>query len=495
MPITLKPQSVYPLPFRDGATGKSYLIESWDNDLRVFEQPYRVSHETFYHHSFFVGDGEFSDELKAELPMIWLDWVKDISGVYREPIAQLNGWQTAMPQLMMIRLMRHQRDFYEWVCQLASTQDGGYLKLVWTLAEIENHPLPVQEAFLLSLPGQPRAEFLSRLSGVTLTKSQALKTRKVMLDRLPSSRPEVMQFLQLLSNPTFNTLLADADFVRLGAIAELKKLPEWLWIGKVWQSISWLPHFEIARIFPPLILEAQPAQQKQIQKALAQVAHLDELEHTLWLLVNQLAQNADFPEPPLAGNNLLKPITSGKALKAEGKAMQHCVGGYSSDVVKGNSYFYHWAGDSNLPLELTLQLKPQPKSSQWFLYEALGFKNQTIKPQDWVYLKQQLANLNEPWGYLLHKTPIAGLMHHDFDQAWSNLMPFQALKLQLEADNLYDATAIAILTPEGLKLGYVPQDNKGELLSWLQQNAALKVRLNYLKPQYATISIYLAPAE
>ncbi|BBP42339.1 PcfJ domain-containing protein [Thiosulfativibrio zosterae] len=338
---TIRPQSPYPLPLYDEGTGKSYLIDAWSNDLRVFEDQYGVSHETFYHRSFFVGKGELRDELKAVLPMIWLDWVNEISTVYRQPIAQLNGWQTAMPQLMMIRLMHHHRDFYEWVGQLAQTQDGGYLKLVWTLADVQNHPLPVQEAFLLSLPGQPRAEFLSRLSGVTLSKTQALKTRKVMLDSLQTSRNEVIQFLKLLANPLFNQVLADAEFVRLGALSELRKLPEFLWMGKVWQALSWLKQIEINRIFPPIILEAKPTQQKQIQKALAQVSDWHELEDCLWQLVNQLAQNADFPKPPLAGSEVLKPITSGKDLKNEGKAMQHCVGGYGSEVVKGQSYFYH----------------------------------------------------------------------------------------------------------------------------------------------------------
>jgi len=45
----------------------------------------------------------------------------------------------------------------------------------------------------------------------------------------------------------------------------------------------------------------------------------------------------------------------------------------------------------------------------------LGVLNESIEDEGWNYLCQQIASLNTPWGYLLVKTPIAGLSYGDYE--------------------------------------------------------------------------------
>ncbi len=68
------------------------------------------------------------------------------------------------------------------------------------------------------------------------------------------------------------------------------------------------------------------------------------------------------------------------------------------------------------------------------------------------------------------------------------------LTLYHEKENPYDDKAIRIDTLEGKKLGYVPREKQTDLWSYIENKKALKCRLNFLKPHYATVNIYLSPA-
>ncbi|MDY0135713.1 MAG: PcfJ domain-containing protein [Thiomicrospira sp.] len=485
--------TLYPLTFIDPQTGESYRLWPWQADLRVERTLLHSVTEGHCVFSFFADDGEFRAPLKNTLPLPYLDWAQTIPLAYRQALGRLNGEAVRLPQLLILRLMKHYPLFKAWILQLADSDDGAYLRLVWQCAGLEQAPLPVCEQWLLSLPGQKRHELLGRLLQIKLNASQALKTRKLVLDEEEWALESVRQFFAAWLQPDLKQTLLQAQSVRVNALGFLIALPHWLRIGALWRVLSQFNTRDVSRVLPPLILEASPTQQALIVQTLKKVSSRSQLEYKLFVLVDKLIQLQPFPAAPYPGNARLIALDSAQALQAEGKAMQHCVGGYVSAVVRGEAYFYHWTGDQQVTQALTLQLAPFAKSSQWTLVEALGRHNCAVDQQAWLYLHRQLAKLNPPWGYLLVKTAIVGLAYADYARVYERLQREMVLDLIDETDNPYDAQALRIDTPQGDRLGYVPKSCQAALLPYRQQRARLRCRLNYIKPNYATVNIYLAP--
>ena len=483
----------YTLKLIDQNSGEHYQIWPWQDSLQVKKNQNSSQVEANYPLTFFDASGELRPDLKLVLSAEFDDWSQTIPLKYRQWVGQLAGLQTDMPQLLILRLMKHHRTFNAWIEQLAKAQDGAYLRLMLTLANLNNHPLPILENWLLSLPGQARHTLLSRLTNTQLTATQVKKTRKLILDSLDWQPENIHLFLNSLNDPDFKNVLQSASQIRLGALPYLHTLPRWLWIGKLWQMLSQLQNRPLTNVIPPAVLEAKPSQQKAIVASFKTLQSPYDLENKLVKLVDKLVEFIDFPSPPFDGDAILQPICDAQALKAEGQTMQHCVGGYVSSVVSNKSFFYHWRGNEQLPMKLTLQLTPFAKSSQWQLYEALGFQNQPILEADWNTLRQHIANLNLPWGYLLVKTAIAGLEYNEYQNIFSQLKREMALNIEHEIDNPHDPNALRIETPQGHKLGYVPKSEQAKLLPYLKTRAQIHCRLNYLKPHYATVNIYLAP--
>jgi len=486
--------NIYPLSVLNSKTEVEYLLWPWQDGLEVKVYSAYKPKPAVLLQTFFVASGDFLPELKTRLPLVFLDWAQTIPLEFRQAVGRLAGNYSQMPQLLILRLMNQNALFSDWIVKLAQSSDGAYLRLMWQLARLENAPLPVQETWLLSLVGQSRNDLLGRMLNKSLSVTQANKVRKIRLDDSDWSSNEIARFFTYLYKPEFVALLGQLHSIRLGALDYLCQLPRWLWTAKLWQHLSEFDNRAIRHVLPPLILEAEPAQQKIIIAQLKKVDSPRSLEHHLMKLADKLMAMLPFPTPPMRGNHRLSPIDSALKLKLEGQTMQHCVGGYVSEVVKGESYFYHWAGDAQLPLPLTLQLQPFPKSSQWQLVEALGFENKEIEPADWDYLLQQLANINRPWGYLLLKTMIVGVGYGDYKKAYPRLKREMRLNIYRETNNPIDHQAIRIDTPQGEKLGYVAREDQAVLNPFLDNNISLNCRLNFLKPDYATVNIYLTPA-
>ncbi|WP_321275870.1 HIRAN domain-containing protein [Thiomicrorhabdus indica] len=485
--------SIYPVIITDEKSGYNYRIYSWRENLKVELDTHYFPKEVNYPQTFFNAKGNFLDALKTVLPMIFLDWANAIPLEYRQAVGVLAGNQTRMPQLLILRLMKQDAPFCEWVLQLANSQDGAYLRLMVELAHLQDSPLPVLEHWLLSLPGQPRHKLLSRMLQIELTAAQAKKTRKIQLDSLPWDEHYIREFFWGLEDSDFKAVLNTAESIRIGALPYLRSLPRWLWIGRLWEVLSLFHDRAIKHVLPPAILEANSEQQVLVIKAFKSVKTPVELEHKLIQLVDKFAEMVPFPRAPYAGNTKLLAIDSAKKLKSEGKSMQHCVGGYTSAVARGETYFYHWAGDNVLPTPLTVQLKPYPKSTQWQLVEALGLQNLEVDDVAWLYLKKQFANLNLPWGYLLLKTTIAGLEYSDYSRVFDTLEREMSLKVYHESRNQYDERALRIDTPDGHKLGYIPKTQQDAVWDYVHKGEAIQCRLNFLKPNYATVNVYLAP--
>jgi hypothetical protein len=60
-----------------------------------------------------------------------------------------------------------------------------------------------------------------------------------------------------------------------------------------------------------------------------------------------------FPNPPIPGNENIRPILNSRGLLEEGKFMGHCVGGYTDSVRKGQSFIYSVHYPERCTMEIT----------------------------------------------------------------------------------------------------------------------------------------------
>ena len=135
-------QSIYPLKVLDELSQKTYLIESWQNDLVTHEEKHYQNLEANYPQTFFSSSGEIREELQTALPLTFQTWQLEIPLEFRQAVGILAGYQTRMPQLLILRLMKQHPIFKEWILQLATSEDGAYLRLVIELANSTTAPYP-----------------------------------------------------------------------------------------------------------------------------------------------------------------------------------------------------------------------------------------------------------------------------------------------------------------------------------------------------------------
>ena len=101
-------------------------------------------------------------------------------------------------------------------------------------------------------------------------------------------------------------------------------------------------------------------------------------DHLAALCARQSSSDVPFDEPPVPGNDLIRPLRFESELRLEGDAMRNCVGSYSLLVRQGEAYLYHL----DLPGEAcTLSLSPGPGDDKvWHLRELKAFANQRPSP-------------------------------------------------------------------------------------------------------------------
>lgn len=80
------------------------------------------------------------------------------------------------------------------------------------------------------------------------------------------------------------------------------------------------------------------------------------------------------------------------------------------------------------------------------------------------------------WVFLL-QTRAAGTFYHDLGDKKPLLGFWDELTLQREPENTYDPRAVAILTPDGEKLGYIPRDRNQDCAALLDAGEKMHARL------------------
>lgn len=85
----------------------------------------------------------------------------------------------------------------------------------------------------------------------------------------------------------------------------------------------------------------------------------------------------DFPPPPVPGSDDIVPITTVRQLIEEGRCQHHCVGGYVSEVMYGNSYIYRVIKPRRATLELV------KKEERWVINQLRLACNGTADEWTW----------------------------------------------------------------------------------------------------------------
>ncbi len=84
----------------------------------------------------------------------------------------------------------------------------------------------------------------------------------------------------------------------------------------------------------------------------------------------------DYPEPPIVGNAVVKPLTSWLELIEEGRAMRHCVASYHSRVANGRVFIYRAESKQRLTISIA-----KNNSGLWVLEQVYGFANSKPVPE------------------------------------------------------------------------------------------------------------------
>jgi len=82
---------------------------------------------------------------------------------------------------------------------------------------------------------------------------------------------------------------------------------------------------------------------------------------------------------------------------------------------------------------------------------------------------------------LVQSSPLAGFRYHAATEVWEELRIGDALLMERERDNPYDANAVS-LSWRGRKLGYVPRRENAALAWGLDRGEPLRARISRLSP-------------
>ena len=161
----------------------------------------------------------------------------------------------------------------------------------------------------------------------------------------PASRTDYHFLLGCLEIPTKAKAIQHARFLSPNIVQQLHELPNWLCLTNL------VPFLDDPRVISkfefhlgPAIDRAPPDLKRRIINSLksvnTSVCLMERLtEWDLWILAKQ-----PFPEPPLHGDSRLRPLSSVKAIRNEGRHMQNCLSRFAYAPLLGFGYFYQWLG-------------------------------------------------------------------------------------------------------------------------------------------------------
>jgi len=386
---------------------------------------------------------------------------------------------------LALEAMRHVPEFTEFLEQEVNGAGMSYVLAVWALGKAVKQP----RIFRLELA--QRMMTLSRIRMLeTLTDAPCSHALLRLLAKLPPDEIKldvVWTAMDAMARPAMRKSLGGLKLMTAEALSELMQLPDWLVTPTLVHVLAGSLHEgqTLTSILPPSLLTAPEEAHERLRQSLSGAKTLAALEKRIYQWADRLYYEVSFPAPPMRGNDKLKPLRTGLMLRQEGWKMQNCVAGYAEDVLAGKSYFYAWRGN----IRATVQLG-HTHADRWRLTEALGSENEELPADEWISVVAALAQAFGDTGLFLCRCSIAGTGHYDFEKAKPVLTDGMDLRLRREPDNIHDANAIEVLTPDGIKMGYMPRAHNEDAARWMDAGLAVSVRFLSTRGCQIEISVF-----
>lgn len=390
-------------------------------------------------------------------------------------------------QFLALEACQHARGFAAFIEQEFRAGSFNFLFAAWRLHSQLSQPPEYRKRFNRRLMRQKRAEILQFLMGS--------KISPLFLKLLPRLAPNMIDedalYILLLAckKKKFAQAIANVECIsNPGLNFAWEYLPEWLYHPNILQCLMQIAESTpgLATFLPPAIRKADKKDHNRILTSLKSARTIDELEKRLHKLTQQFVLEQKFPQPPFVGTNLLYPVQTGKMLQAEGKYMHNCVAGYSASIMKGDHFFFHFAG-----AEAATVLLRNDKLGGWAVAEHLGIKNSKLSVKTLLEIYRELAQFSTRDRTLyFDQTRIAGFYYRKTESLWKKLRMYQGqfLTLRKEPENPHDANAIAV-DFKGAHIGYVPRGRNQLIGILLDEGFPLEAKILAVSPTYDSAEV------
>jgi hypothetical protein len=189
---------------------------------------------------------------------------------------------------------------------------------------------------------EKRGELLGRLCDGFTWPDSGLKAL-AKLNTTECRRADYVRLSGYLRQPKTAKVLAHAQHLSPAILRAIWVLPDWICLPNL------LPILEepeavaaVKATFKAHLWDLSGELQRGVIKSLSRVKSLHELKARLQVWRERLLSREPFPEPPIPGNDRLKPLTSSAEMQREAREMRSCLHKLIAEVFDGAVYFYSW---------------------------------------------------------------------------------------------------------------------------------------------------------
>jgi hypothetical protein len=219
-----------------------------------------------------------------------------------------------------------------------------YVRACLTLAEAHKLNSEARISLMDAMMHERRGDLLGRLCDGFTWHDAGLKAL-AKLNTAKCRRADYVRLGGYLRQPTTAKVLAHAQQLSPAILRAIWMLPDWIC------SPNLLPILEepgaVAAIKATLkghLWDLSREFQRGVIKSLSRVKSLRELEERLQVWRERLLSRERFPQPPIPGNDRVKPLTSAAEMRQEAREMRSCLHKLIAEVFEGAVYFYSWHG-------------------------------------------------------------------------------------------------------------------------------------------------------
>lgn len=454
-----------------------------------------------------------ADMIRSASQMLPGDPRREYIELIPESIRNLARYKTTLPIWISLETMWAEPEFHDFLKNEVEAVGVNYVEACWVLAKVDGGQGPgYRHALARTMMRANRQEVLTRLSGKPWNKSAI---HLLMKSLVPArGRLEFLERLrEVAANGTRHSFLAHAPVLNQAYLEALAALPSWLQRPNLMNVLA--RESAVAReIIPPAIFHAPAEKHGAIAKSLSSARTLGELERLVFRWVMDLPalpvgpafrserrrqtlqggrlrqicsftvssdrpeqispfmqENVAFPSPPFLGTDRLVPIRTSQELMAEGRRMQHCVGGFASDVLGGTAYFYRWLGEERATIQMNRV------GQGWVLGQYKGHANRHLT---WNTTLQVIKELLSGLGMLAYKTVAFNPKDEEPSEKVVRLLGDGALiELRLERTAEEKSNRIVAYAAPKHSLGWITEDDDKQLGALLRSGMSVKGKVRH----------------